>query len=416
MDALNEHGRGTSSDRRLSLSNSLVVAQVALSLVIVVAAGLFVRTFEKLATLPLGFDSDRVLLVNANLTRTHVRAGDRISFVSRLAGEIARVPGVAGAAGSYITPVLGASIVETVRLPGAPQSFESVNIGQLTTRGTYANFITPGWFETYGTPIKVGRDFDERDTKEAQPVMIVNEAFVRKFLPGRSPLGQTVEFERGPRVQTIVGVVGNAAYGSLRNDTSPTEYVPLAQGDFGGQAPGDLSLSIRVSGGSPMVMARSVSAALLAVDNELVFSFRPMTDQVNASLTQERVVAMLAGFLGALALLLAGLGLYGVTAYAVNRRRIEIGIRMALGADQGSVVRMVLWRVTLLVGIGILIGAGISVWASRSVAALLYGLEPRDPVTLVAAAVILGSVGAAAGWLPAYRAARIDPAEMLRDS
>jgi predicted permease len=387
--------------------------------VIVVAAGLFVRTFEKLATLPLGFDSDRVLLVNANLTRTRVQTGDRISFVSQLAREVARVPGVAKVAGSFVTPVLGASVIDTVKLPGTPPSPEPVNNGQLTVRDTYANFITPGWFATYGTPIKIGRDFDERDTKEAQPVIIVNEAFVRKFLPGRSPLGQTVEIERGREasiIQTIVGVVGDAAYGSLRNDTSPTEYVPLGQVDFGRQLPDELSLSIRASGGSPMLMARSVSAALLAVDSELVFSFRPMTDQVNASLTQERVIAMLAGFFGALALLLAGLGLYGVTAYAVSRRRTEIGIRMALGADQGSVVRMVLWRVTWLVGIGILIGAGVSVWASQFVTALLYGLEPRDPVTLVAAAVVLGTVGAAAGWLPAHRASRIDPAEVLRDS
>jgi ABC-type antimicrobial peptide transport system permease subunit len=143
---------------------------------------------------------------------------------------------------------------------------------------------------------------------------------------------------------------------------------------------------------------------------------RSLTDQVNATLTQERVVAMLSGFFGALALLLAGLGLYGVTSYAVSRRRTEIGIRMALGAAPGGVVRLVLSRVTLLVGIGILVGAVVSLWASKFVATLLYGLEPRDPATLVAAALVLGTVGAAAGWLPAYRASRIDPAEVLRDS
>ena len=141
-----------------------------------------------------------------------------------------------------------------------------------------------------------------------------------------------------------------------------------------------------------------------------------MTDQVSATLTQERVIAMLAGFFGALALLLAGLGLYGVTSYAVSRRRAEIGIRMALGAAPGSVIRLVLSRVTLLVGIGVLVGTGVSIWASKFVATLLYGLEPRDPITLVGAAVLLGAVGAAAGWLPAYRASRIDPAAVLRRS
>ena len=152
------------------------------------------------------------------------------------------------------------------------------------------------------------------------------------------------------------------------------------------------------------------------VNRDLALTFRPLADQVDASLTQERVVAMLAGFFGALALLLAGLGLYGVTSYAVSRRRTEIGIRMALGAQPGSVIRLVLGRVTLLVAIGVAVGAGVSVWASKFVATLLYGLEPRDPLTLIAAAIVLGAVGAAAGWLPAYRASRIDPAEVLRDS
>jgi ABC-type antimicrobial peptide transport system permease subunit len=165
-----------------------------------------------------------------------------------------------------------------------------------------------------------------------------------------------------------------------------------------------------------MLLARSVAAALTAADRDLVFTFRPMTDQISASLTQERLIAMLAGFFGALALLLAGLGLYGVTSYAVSRRRTEIGIRMALGAAPGGVVRLVLSRVTLLVGIGVLVGAGVSVWAAKFVETLLYGLEPRDPGTLVGAAVVLGTVGAVAGWLPAYRASRIDPAEVLRDS
>ena len=140
------------------------------------------------------------------------------------------------------------------------------------------------------------------------------------------------------------------------------------------------------------------------MNKDLALTFRPLADQVNASLTQERVVAMLAGFFGALALLLAGLGLYGVTLYAVSRRRTEIGIRMALGAAPRGVVRLVLSRVTLLVGIGVLVGAGVSVWAAKFVETLLYGLEPRDPVTLVGAAVVLATVGAAAGWLPAYRA------------
>jgi len=145
-------------------------------------------------------------------------------------------------------------------------------------------------------------------------------------------------------------------------------------------------------------------------------TFRPLVDQVDASLTQERVVAMLAAFFGALALLLAALGLYGVTSYAVSRRRTEIGIRMALGAEPAGVVRLVLSRVFVLVGLGVIVGVGLSWWASKFVATLLYGLEPRDPMTLVGAVGLLAAVGAFAGWLPAWRAARIDPAEVLRES
>jgi putative ABC transport system permease protein len=179
--------------------------------------------------------------------------------------------------------------------------------------------------------------------------------------------------------------------------------------------PSDVTISVRSSAGSPMLLARGVSAALTAADRDLVFTFRPMTDQVSASLTQERLIALLAGFFGALALLLAGLGLYGVTSYAVSRRRTEIGIRMALGAAPGSVVHLVLARVSILVGIGVLAGAGVSIWASTFVGTLLYGLEPRDPATLVMAAAVLAAVGAMAGWIPAHRASRIDPAEVLRE-
>jgi ABC-type antimicrobial peptide transport system permease subunit len=191
-------------------------------------------------------------------------------------------------------------------------------------------------------------------------------------------------------------------------------YVPLAQRDFGPPAT-EINIGVRSSAGSSVQLAHSVAAALTAVDRNLTFSFRPLTDQVDASLRQERVVAILSGLFGALALLLAGLGLYGVTSYAVTRRRTEIGIRMALGAEPAGVIRLVLSRVSVLIGLGVTVGAGVSLWASKFVATLLYGLEPRDPATLVGAAAILGAVGAFAGWLPAWRASRMDPAEVLRE-
>ena len=178
---------------------------------------------------------------------------------------------------------------------------------------------------------------------------------------------------------------------------------------------GSMSLTVRSAGGSPEPLTRTVAAAVKDVDSDLRMTFHPLDAQVSSSLSQERLMAMLSGFFGGLALILAGVGLYGVTAYAVSRRRREIGIRMALGAAPAGVVRLVLTRVAILLGIGIVIGAGFSAWASRFLATLLYGLEPRDPATLVGAAAVLAAVAALAGWIPAWRASRIDPASVLRN-
>jgi putative ABC transport system permease protein len=278
------------------------------------------------------------------------------------------------------------------------------------------NQITPGWFATYGTTIRAGRDIDDRDTQGALPVALVNEAYVRKFLPNRNPIGETVRILETPP-KTIVGVVQDTVYVSVRDGVRPTVYVPLAQPNAVGRgATANVNISVRSSDGSPAALAPRVAVALTAVDRNLAFTFRPLQDRIDASLTRERLVALLSGFFGALALLLAALGLYGVTSYAVTRRRAEIGIRMALGAEPGGVVRLVLVRVFVLVALGVIIGTGVSWWSSRFIASLLYDLQPRDAVTLVSAAVTLTAVGAIAGWLPAYRASQIDPAQVLRDS
>jgi putative ABC transport system permease protein len=414
IDALKEHGRGTSSDSRAGLASGLIVAQVALSLVLVVAAGLFMRTFSSLSGLHLGFDRDRVLLVTINAQRTEIPPADRLATFERIRQRVLAVPGVASAAVSLVTPVSGSTWDNRVDIS------DSVDLPERERQSNF-NAITPGWLTTFGTPLIAGRDIAGGDRKGTPPIAIVNQTFARKFLNGASPIGHTVTTGgAGPGAEPpreIVGVVGDAVYRALREPVPPTMYVPLAQLDESRRpAPASMSVSVRSATGNPALLARSVSAAISGVNRDLALTFRPLVDQVNASLTQERIVAMLAGFFGALALLLAAIGLYGVTSYAVSRRRTEIGIRMALGAAPGGVVRMVLSRVTLLVVIGVAVGGALSLWASKFVETLVYGLEPRDPVTLAGAAVVLAAVGAIAGWLPAHRASRIDPAEVLRDS
>ena len=416
MEAMKDHGnRHSSADgRRGGLASGLVVAQVALSLILVVAAGLFVRTFASLATRPLGFDRDRVLVAAVNAHSAAIDPSQRQALYERARGAVGALPGVASAAVSYDTPpVTMISIIPVDAISGG-----ATLLGM--ERMSAVNFVSPGWFSTFGTRVTAGRDVADRDRGGAPRVALANQAFARKFLNGVSPLGHTIASTAGnppaPLSIEIIGVVEDAVFGSLRAPVHPMLYLPMAQADWlPPNALAQMDLSVRSEGTPPALLARTVTAAIRDVNPNLVVTSRSLTDQVNATLTQERVVAMLSGFFGALALLLAGLGLYGVTSYAVSRRRTEIGIRMALGAEPARVVRLVLSRVTGLVAIGVVVGAGISLWASKFVAALLYGLEPRDPVTLVGAALVLGAVGAAAGWLPAFRASRIDPAEVLRD-
>jgi predicted permease len=408
VGVLKEHGRAASGEARGGLS-SVIVVQVGLSLVLVVAAGLFLRTFERLATRPLGFDPDRVLVVNVNTTHANIRFGVRSAFYYQLVEALASLPGVAQAAGSEFTPLTGSFDGMRVDVPGAPSMSEPEH-------GVRANAVTPGWFAAYGTPIRAGRDVNDRDSALAPPVLMINETFARAFFPDRNPIGQVIIDVGDPRRwvrKTVVAVVGDAAYVSLRERVQPTVYAPLAQWEVPTGL--DTSISIRALAGSPALLTHSVAEALTTVDRNLTFTFRPLADQVDASLTQERMIAMLSGFFGALALLLAALGLYGVTSYAVTKRRAEIGIRIALGAQPGNVVRLMLSRILFLVLLGVLVGGAVSLWASRFIATLLYGIEARDPATLLSAAVVLMAVAGLAGWLPTWRAARIDPAEVLRE-
>jgi putative ABC transport system permease protein len=409
-EALKENGRGTGAGRR-ALGQPLVVVQVALSLVLIVAAGLFVRSFVALATVDLGFERSPVLVVNIDALRSHAPASDRPALFERARQAVAVLPGVSRAAVSVITPVSGRGWNDQFDFPGLAQLPRQ-------DRMVWMNAVTPGWFHTYGTSLVAGRDFDDRDRAGAPKVVIVNDAFVRRFLKGTPPLGARIRSMPSPRQQPpaleIVGVVRNAAYRSVRETASPTAYVPLAQLEKN-ELPPFASISVRAAQGSPASLVKSIAAALSTVDADFSLTFVPLQEQVNASLTRERLLAMLSGFFGGLALLLAGVGIYGVAACAVSLRRTEIGIRMALGATSAGVLRLVVGRIGILLGAGVIAGVLVSAWAARFVGTLLYGLQPRDPVTLLGATVVLVLIGTFAAWLPARRAARIDPAEVLRE-
>jgi putative ABC transport system permease protein len=409
LDAIKQQGRGVAGQGRFALGNLLVVVQVALSLILVVAAVLFVRTFASLANLNLGFDSGQVLVASVNVQPLQLEPDARLELFERLRQAAISTPGVRSAALSVVTPVSGSTWNYRLELlDGKPI--------ELTDRSVFVNLISPEWFKTYGTRLIAGRDFNEGDRKGAADVAIVNEAFARKFTGGLNPIGRRVREPARPSSpnpeRLIVGYVADAVYRSLREPIPPTMYLPFLQNP---NAPSSTSISVRAAAGSPSLLTRGLASSLTGVNRGVAITFRPISDNISAALTQERLVAMLSGFFGGLALLLAGLGLYGVTSYAVSRRRTEIGIRMALGAAPRGVVGMVLGRVGLLVAVGVVLGVTVSLWAARFVSALLFGLEPRDWGTLVVSALILGAIGAFAGWIPAVRASRIDPARVLRE-
>ena len=383
---------GSRAESAGRLTSGLIVVQIALSLTLVVAAGLFIRTFGRLLSVPLGFDSDRVLIATVDTARAHVDAAARLPYYQRLAEAVGRVPGVAKAAASTNTPLSRAS--------QAPLLFKAERV---------RNAVGPGWFATYGTRFLAGRDFSDQDSASGPLVAIVNQAFARKFFPDKNPLGLLIE------ARTIVGIVDDAVFATVRNGVRPTLYTPLAQsGGSGPPGRTDVAISIRIAAGPAAPLTRSVSAALTAVDPGLAFSFRPLQEFVDASVSQERILSGLAGLFGGLALLLTGLGLYGVTAYAVNRRQYEIGIRMALGARHAHVLTLVLGRSVAITGVGLILGLAAAATATRYLEALLFGVVPLDPLTFAVVAVVLAGVATTAALIPALRATRIDPLVALR--
>jgi putative ABC transport system permease protein len=406
--ALNS-GRSSFSDRRShGPSGALIVTQVALSVVLVVGAGLFLGTFSSLMAVPLGFEPERVLMASVSADAAHAPADRRLQLFERVRDAVRAVPGVADAAFSFLTPVAGPILLRPIEVADRDARSERDRLSSV-------NLVSPGWFRTLGTPIVAGREFTDADAAGAPSVVIVNRAFARRFLRADNPIGGIVTVGIvGPNAGSaeVVGLVGDAVYASLREPAPPTMYFPLAQ--LRNAPPASLTLTVRTEAAAPMAMARSVAAAVGSVNPEAALAFRPLTNQIEASVAQERVLALLSGFFGGLAVLLAALGLFGVTSYSVNRARREIGIRMALGAAPSSVLRLVLGRVVLLVGAGVAIGIVVSLWATRFTTTLVFGLEARDPLVPALSAALLLGVGLLAALPPAWRASHVDPSVVLR--
>ena len=401
-----------SRTRTVHVHGGLVAAQVALSVVLLVAAGLFIRSFEQLGVVPLGFDSERVLVVDINTSRSGVDAKTRAAFMESLASAVRAVPGVAHAAASLNTPVnRGVTAVSDFTVPGSRE----LPPGE---RRVIVNLVTPGWFETYGMTLRAGRAIDARDTVGTEAVIVANEAFAQKFFPNAGAVGSIVnnsmaEPGKPPAALTIVGVVANSVDQSLRANAFPTVYQPLSQ--FSVPLPlVDMSLSVRAASGSPALLARGVSAALTSVDSNLAFSFHALDDQVSAARQRERLIAWLSGFFGALALLLAGIGLHGVMSYTVERQRVDIGIRMALGAQREDVIALAVRHTLIMTICGVASGLLVAAALTRYLQTLLFGIEPLDPVTFIAAPAVLVAVALLACYMPARRATSIDPMVALR--
>jgi predicted permease len=410
-DALRDHSRGVvSGGARLHVGHGLVALQVALSFVLVFGSTLFVRTLVGLTSQRMGFESSRVLVANVDLRRTGAgaTAAARLPLFERIRDAVSEVPGIESASASFTTPVADNTWSRTVIVPGYEGSEQD--------RNALLNAVTPEFFRTLGTPLLAGRDIGRADRPGAPAVALVNETFARKFFFGKNPVGRTFSLPAltadYPEVHLeIIGMVADAKYRALREPAQPTMYVALAQqGRVGSVA----SVALKTTG-PPLASRDAVVQAIASVNKDIVITLKTFDEDLKANVVQERLVASLSSFFGGLALLLAALGLYGVMSYSVSRRKSEIGIRMALGAEPRRVIRLVFGHVALITVAGLLTGALVSIGTGRFVNALLYNVAATDLTTIAATAVTLAAAAAVAGYLPARRAARIDPTVALRD-
>ena len=393
---------GAGADGRIATGTMLVSAQIALSMVLVVGAGLLLSTFWKLASVDAGFDREGVLLAGVDLRPAGIAPAGHAATFAAILEKVRAIPGVRAAAAAQTPPLCGCLSPFEMAVEGAADV--------TVTKST----VSTGYFQAMGIVLRAGRDFDGRDTASAPAVAIVSQALAERVFPGSNPVGRHYRVRRANGLSApveIVGVAGNAKYAALRERLHLVVYLPRTQD---ATANPQTNLVVRAAA-QPAALAGPVKAAVAEVNRKVSLEFTTLADKAGRSLERERLLAALSGFFGALALLLASVGLYGVMSYRVARRRHEIGIRMALGAAPAAVRRMVLGEIARVTAAGLALGLGLSMATTRFVSSLLYGLQPNDPLTLCLAAAVLGAAAIAAGYLPARRASRLDPMPALRE-
>jgi putative ABC transport system permease protein len=408
-DVLKSSSRGSTSDHEsLGLRRALVVVQVAVSLVLVVGALLFVRSFNNLIAAPVGFQQQNVLIVEASLPPPRPALEVATAFRHAVVERLRALPGVENAAETNIVPMSGNVTNNGVWFDGEVP-------GDLSQKSVNFSRVTPGYFDTLRIPLIAGRDITARDTVNTPDVAVVNETFVRRIAGGKNPIGRRFWIQAGPnrpeRAYEIIGIVKDAKYRSI--DEPPTAVGFLAHEQH---SPEDAfgQFIVRTSS-SPDTLASQIGPALHEVNTNTRFTVRVFDTQIRDTLVRERVMATLSGVFGSIAGLLAAIGLYGIVSYTVERRRREIGIRLALGASRGTIVGSVLRQSGLWVAAGLALGIVASVAVTRTAQSLLFGVQSHDPATIAAGATGLALVALFASYVPAHRAARVDPMATLKD-
>jgi predicted permease len=397
----------TSGRQRVTLRRLLVATQVALSLVLLTGSMLFVRSLRNLLATEAGFDPEGVVTVDVDFSRANYPKERRIAIQNELRSRLAAIPGVAAVGQTGFTPISGNGWNNTV----GPDDTTAATSGKTG----YFNFASPGYFRAMGITLVAGREFDDRDRIGSPQVVIVNEMFAKKFFGGANPVGRTFRRDAPPGqpepLFQIVGLVKNTKYYDLHEEFLPIGFFPPAQIDDPNP---EAIFVVRLRGASGQ-FSSSVKSVVAQMSPSIGLQFGSMSNQVRDSLLRERLMATLSGAFAGLAALLATLGLYSVIAYMVVRRRNEIGVRIALGAARGQVIRLVLREAILLLAAGLIVGIGLSIAAGRAATALLYGVKPHDPVSVAIAVLLLSVITLAAAYAPARRAAGLEPTEALRD-